>query len=218
MATSPEIAQLQQQQVYLTRALQGALEGHWCGAPPSTEAFVAALDPALQIACTPPVLKSAAPPSPPGYLANYDPNTVQPRQQASWSCSACSLAWVLRATKLDPECYEQCGIDKIGYPQNINATYGLMDGSGSQLMRVLGEYGQNSHQGWLAFDDAYAVYSTTPGMMSGAAWYHWVGVRGTQDGNLWIANSAPGYKNVWDILSREDWNRLGGFSCVWLVP
>ena len=107
--------------------------------------------------------------------------------------------------------------DEIGNPENINATYGLMDGSGAQLQHVLLDtYGQNTNQGWLDFDTAYAIFSQTPGMMSGGAWYHWVGVRGVDgSGNLWVANSAPGYKSVWDVLSRADFNRLGPFSCVW---
>jgi hypothetical protein len=52
--------------------------------------------------------------------------------------------------------------------------------------------------------------------MSRANWY-WVAIRGVQGSNIWIANSAPGYKGVWDTLSREDFNRLGGFSVIWLV-
>lgn len=108
----------------------------------------------------------------------------------------------------------------IGYPDNINGTYGLMDGSGSQLQRVLlDQTGYNSNQAWgLTFDDVYAIAAEgTPGLMSGAAWYHWVALRGVQGSTIWIANSAPGYKSVWDNLSRDDYNRLGGFSVVWLV-
>lgn len=218
MSLSPEILQLQQQQVYLTRALQAMLEGNWCGAPPSVQAFVDALDPSLNAGCVPPYRQSDQPPAPPNFLANYNPNTSMPAQVNSWSCSACALAWLERALGLDPNCYEQCGIDQIGYPQNINPTYGLMDGSGAQLQRVLSEHGQNSHQGWLSFDTAYAYYAQTPGCMSGGAWYHWVGVRGVDgNGNLWIANSAPGYMGVGDTLSRSDFNRLGPFSCVWTV-
>jgi hypothetical protein len=94
-----------------------------------------------------------------------------------------------------------------------------MDGSGAQLARVLKDYGQDSLQGYgLSFDDVYLLAQDgTPAMMSGAAWYHWVGVRGVQGSTLWIANSAPGYKGVWDNLSRDDFNRLGGFSVVWLT-
>jgi hypothetical protein len=218
VSVSPPVQQLQDQQRLLTQALSSMLQGQWCGSPPSTQAFVSALDPNQTFDCTPPLLAVDAPPPAPPFLANYNPNTDMPRQAASWSCSACALAWVLRATGLDPNCYEQCGIDHIGYPTNINSTYGLMDGSGSQLQRVLGEYGQTSEHSWLSFDSAYSIYSQAPGCMSGTQWYHWVGVRGVSDGNLWIANSAPGYQGVYDILSRSDWNRLGGFSCIWLTP
>jgi len=106
---------------------------------------------------------------------------------------------------------------EIGYPSNINPQYGLMDGSGSQLQRVLADYGRNSDQGWLDFDATYALAQQTPGMMSGAAWYHWVGIRGVQGSTIWVANSAPGYKGVYDNVSRDDFARLGGFSVVWLT-
>jgi hypothetical protein len=106
----------------------------------------------------------------------------------------------------------------IGYTGNINPAYGLMDGSGAQLQRVLEDTDAiGTDHGWLSFDDAYAIYSTTPGLMSGAGWYHWVAVRGVQGSNLWIANSAPGYKGIWDQLSGYDYNRLGGFSNLWVV-
>lgn len=105
----------------------------------------------------------------------------------------------------------------IGYPDQINGEYGLMDASGPALRIVYADYGQNTDQGWLSFDEVYALAQQTTGQLSGAAWYHWVALRGVQGSNLWIANSAPGYKGVYDILSREDYNRLGGFSVVWLV-
>ena len=106
---------------------------------------------------------------------------------------------------------------EIGYPHNINPTYGLMDASGSALRGVLDNYGVHTAQGWLDFDTAYAYATLGPGMMSGAAWYHWVGIRGVQGDTIWVANSAPGYKGIWDNVSREDYARLGGFSVVWLV-
>jgi hypothetical protein len=140
-----------------------------------------------------------------------------PPQEASWSCSACSLAWVLRATGLNPEASEQSAIYEIGCPENINAQYGLMDASGPALRGVYSNYGQDTMQGWLDFDTLYALAQQTTGQMSGAAWYHWVALRGVQGSTIWIANSAPGYKGIYSNLSRDDWNRLGGFSVVWLV-
>jgi len=147
-----------------------------------------------------------------------------PGQLYDWTCSACSLEWTKRAVGLiapptDIYGSRETTVYEIGYPDNINATYGLMDGSGSHLARVLADYGQDTNQAQgVSFDDVYLLAQDgTPAMMSGAAWYHWVSVRGVQGNTLWIANSAPGYKGVWDNLSREDFNRLGGFSVVWLT-
>jgi len=141
-----------------------------------------------------------------------------PPQVANWSCSACSLAWVLRSTTLDSEATEQSAIEMIGYPSNINATYGLMDGSGTQLQRVLEDnYDQPAEQRWVTFDQAYAIAGQSPGCLGGSAWYHWVGVRGVSGPNLWIANSAPGWYGIYDTLTREQFNSLGPFSLVSLV-
>jgi len=145
----------------------------------------------------------------------------QPGQLYDWTCSACSLDWVKRAIGLVPsnDVYgsRETTTYEIGYPDKINPEFGLMDGSGAELQRVLRDYGQDSLQGWLGFDETYAIATQTTGMLSGAAWYHWVSLRGVQGSNLWVANSAPGYKGVYDTLSRDDFNRLGGFSVVWLV-
>ena len=141
-----------------------------------------------------------------------------PPQVANWSCSACSLAWLERSLGVNPAASESSAIDEIGYPQNINATYGLMDGSGAQLQRVLADYGVATSQGWLTFDTVYAIAQQAPGCMSGGAWYHWVAIRGVDSSNIWIANSAPGYKGVYDTLTREQFNALGPFSVVYVEP
>lgn len=143
-----------------------------------------------------------------------------PGQLYDWTCSACSLEWVLRSTGLAyiPDIYsgrEQV-VYQIGYPENINATYGLMDASGSALRDVLASYGQDSGQDWLDFDTVYDLAQGTTGLMSGAAWYHWVALRGVQGSSIYIANSALGYKGVYSTLSRSDFERLGGFSVVYL--
>lgn len=146
-----------------------------------------------------------------------------PGQLYDWTCSACSTEWIERALGFprghDVYTNREQVVYAIGYPGNINGTYGLMDGSGAQLQRVLADStGFDSAQGWLDFDEVYGLAADqTPTLMSGASWYHWVAVRGVQGSALWIANSAPGYKGIFDILSRADFDRLGGFSVVWLV-
>jgi hypothetical protein len=138
-------------------------------------------------------------------------------QLLDWTCAACSLDWLKVATGMEAASDRYTTTMQIGYTENINPTYGLMDGSGAELQRVLGEYGQDSAQGWLDYDSVYALARETPGMLSGANWYHWVALRGVQGTNLWVANSAQGYKGIYDILSRSDFERLGGFSVVWLT-
>jgi hypothetical protein len=144
-------------------------------------------------------------------------------QYYGWTCSVCSLDWVLKSAGIDPRphltVYEsryETGL-QVGYPENVNATYGLMDASGSALQAVLREYEQESTSERLGFDEVYAAAQETTGMMSGAAWYHWVSLRGVVNGGLWIANSAPGYKGVYDVLTAADFARLGPFNVVLLT-
>lgn len=107
---------------------------------------------------------------------------------------------------------------QIGIPEHVNAMYGLMDSSGVELQRVLREHaGLETHHGWLDFDTAYDIYSQTFGLVSGAAWFHWVGIRAAANNRIYVANSACGYMGVWSELTRDDWARLGGFSCLWVV-
>jgi hypothetical protein len=138
-------------------------------------------------------------------------------QVYDWTCSACSLDWVLRATGVAPHHTREQAVEELGYPDQINPTYGLMDSSGSALRRVFAEYGLQTRQAWLTFDQVWAGANQTTGQMSGGAWYHWVAVRGTRGSDLWIANSAPGYKGVADILTREQFAALGPFSVVYLL-
>lgn len=141
---------------------------------------------------------------------------MQP-QVYDWTCSSCALDWVMRSTGLEPLYDRYRAVMEIGYTHNINPQYGLMSAEGQALRDVYARYGQDTEQDWLDFDTVYGIVQTTTGQMSGAAWYHWVSLRGTLGDNLWIANSAPGYKGIYDVLSRADFNRLGPFSVVWLA-
>ena len=136
-----------------------------------------------------------------------------------WTCSACSLDWVIRSTLLVPEYDRPRAVAEIGYPDQINENVGLtnVDGPGQALMDVLASYDQPSEQGWLDFDTVYELAKESTGMMAGSAWGHWVAIRGVQGSNLWVANSAPGYKGVYDVVSRSDYSRLGPMNVVMLV-
>jgi hypothetical protein len=106
----------------------------------------------------------------------------------------------------------------IGYPSNISSAVGLHDGSGAELQRVLREHaGLETEQAWLSFDEAYEIFSQGLGLGSGQEYYHWVAFRGVSGSSLWISNSAPGYRGIYDELSRYDYDRLGPWSCLWIV-
>lgn len=162
-----------------------------------------------------PSFKPEPPPTDPIF---WNPYESMPRQAAEWTCSACSLAWVERATYVNPNATEQSATNEIGYPNNINPTWGLMDGSGTQLLRVLSNYGLPAYKvAYPSFEYLCELAKTQCGAMSGASWYHWVGIRGYSDetpGVLYIANSAPGYKGAYSTLSKAQYNSLGSFQCI----
>lgn len=162
-----------------------------------------------------------------GYEAPAEPDRddvwwdqVQPMapQLRNWTCAACALDWVVRSTALVPDYDRERAVYDIGYPEQINSSEGLtnINGPGQALIDVLSYYGQESEQGWLDYDTIFAKAQRNPAMLAGVRWYHWVALRGTSGGNLWIANSAPGYKGMWDILGRYDFDRLGPFNTVFL--
>ena len=124
----------------------------------------------------------------------------------------------MRSTGLVPDYDRERAVYEIGYTDQINPWTGLTNanGPGQALRDVYAAYNQPTSQGWLDFDSVFELVQDTTGQMSGTNWYHWVALRGVQGNNIWIANSAPGYKGIWDVLSRSDFNRLGPFNVVWL--
>ena len=149
----------------------------------------------------------------------WDAHLYMAPQVYSWTCSACSLDWVLRSTGLNLYSTREDTVYHIGYTEQINPQQGLtnIDGPGAALQAVLLDYGQPSEQAWLDFDTVYQLAQHTTGMGSGSVYYHWIALRGIQGSNLWIANSAEGYKGVYSTLSRYDFDRLGPWNIVWLV-
>jgi len=149
----------------------------------------------------------------------WDANLYMAPQVYGLTCSACSHASPSRASRLASDYTRPRAVAEIGYTDEINSQVGLTNasGPGQALIDVLKSYEQPAEQGWLDFDTVYATAQDTTGMMSGSAWYHWVAIRGVQGSNIWVANSAPGYKGIWDTLSRSDFSRLGPFNVVWLV-
>jgi hypothetical protein len=144
-----------------------------------------------------------------------------PGQAYDWTCSVCSTAWVLQSTgTLDPgmDAYDaryKVGME-TGYPNCVNESYGSM--SPQCVIDEFSRYGLISYQMWCTFDQAYAIMESTTGTINPQGMYHYMAIRGVRNGNLWVANSAPGYRGVWDDLTRSTFNSLGPVSLIYLVP
>ncbi len=143
-------------------------------------------------------------------------------QDYPWDCAAASTAWALQAAGLPYT--EQDVITGLG-PTRISPTYGLLDASGAGLVEWLAEIGvvaqNNAQASWPNLVDSAGFQ---PMVIGGRSWYHWVGLRmggpcsvGVDIGALALANPAPGWMGVDQILYVGDFDRLGAFSAVWFV-
>lgn len=146
----------------------------------------------------------------------YQFNASEPQypQQDDWTCSACSLAWLNRAMGIQHATDERSSVDYIGNPDHINATYGLMDGSGGRLVQCLREQGVAAVNGWWTFEQVAQLAQHMGLLAGGVSWYHWIGIRSYNGSELAIANSAPGWMGIYDVLDSDDWLSLGPFAVV----
>lgn len=143
-------------------------------------------------------------------------------QDVPWDCAAASLAWCLQACGRP---YTEAEVVAGLGPTRISPAYGLLDASGAGIVDWLATIGI------AAENDASATYSDIAGaaghqpmLIGGRAWYHWSGVRlsnwmyqyRTLDAAA-LANPAPGWMGVEQILYQTDFEALGPFSAVWFT-
>ena len=145
---------------------------------------------------------------------SYNPEEPMPPQTRDWTCSACSLAWLNRSLSIDYATDEFSAVEYIGEPENINSTYGLMDGSGARLSTCLREQGVPSLTAWLDYWSVFELARHMPLLIGGVEWNHWVGVRGVDIMDLVLANSAPGWCGVDQRMDEQQFNQLGPFAVV----
>ena len=153
--------------------------------------------------------------------SSFDPETPTYYQRQDWTCSIASVIWMLRSIGIDVTPEE--AQDAMS-PRYVNPTLGLLDGSGAGIVEVLREHwGVKAHTldrpGGPTFDDVLAVAGKQPVAIGGRNWGgpglgHWSAVRGRYEDTLILANPARGDRFGQTTLTRQDWQRLGGFSAV----
>lgn len=139
-------------------------------------------------------------------------------QVYNWTCSICSYAWVIQSTGMDPNLTRERAAEIIGMPNCVNSTYGLM--STKCMLDAFAYYNLEATAKYVTFDEAYAICREHTGTINPNGMYHFMAIRGTDGmdaGDLWVANSAPGYCGVYDTLTRSQFNSLGPVELVYLV-
>jgi hypothetical protein len=86
------------------------------------------------------------------------------------------------------------------------------------VIRVFANYGLNSQQAWVSFDQAYAIAESKTGAINPQGMYHYMAIRGVSGDKISVANSARGYKGVYDTLTREQFNNLGPVQVIAIIP
>jgi hypothetical protein len=119
-----------------------------------------------------------------------------------------------RSHGIDHATDEWSAVTYIGNPENINSTYGLMDGSGTRLVECLREQGAPAFSAWLDWSTTYGLSETWPLLIGGVGLYHWMGVRFANNGLLRLANSAPGWCGVDDTLAEDQWIKWGPWAVI----
>jgi len=144
----------------------------------------------------------------------YDSRSPIRGQTWDWDCSAAATAWMGRSLGwgwAESDVAYEFVRAGIATPQ-----LGLLDGTGAGIVRWLSDQpfpAQSSRASWSIVT---ARVQTCPCIIGSTRWYHWVGVRGTDDsGNLALANSAPGWAGIWQSMSREQFDMFGDFYAVW---
>jgi GH25 family lysozyme M1 (1,4-beta-N-acetylmuramidase) len=167
------------------------------------------------------ILRTAPSMSP---LPAYDWTEPPRLQEGDWDCSQESVEWCLWAYSRTPD--DSWMEDSMIRAGVIDPAVGCLDSSGAGLADWLndeyGEYGYvASNQTAVSFDQVAQEAQTRqhPLAIGGAAWYHWSGVRGYDQimDRLLLANPAPGYKGVYQTMTRSQFAALGGFNMVRLT-
>ncbi|MCC6179471.1 MAG: hypothetical protein IT305_29530 [Chloroflexi bacterium] len=147
----------------------------------------------------------------------YSPGAAVDRQPDDWSCSIQSAQWLLRSLGRQPA---RWWLEQQLVPSVVSREAGLLDATGRMLAAwVRREYGYLAESAdGVSFAEIRALAGRQPLMVGGRRWGpggHWSGVRGvTRDGSLSLANPAPGWQGIGQVLTVVDWEPLGPWSLV----
>ncbi|HEX4708719.1 MAG TPA: hypothetical protein VH229_13425 [Candidatus Udaeobacter sp.] len=147
------------------------------------------------------------------FAYDYDAFADQPRQQRDWDCSAAAAAWMGRALTWG---WEELDVAWSFVDQGIaTPELGLLDGTGAGIVRWLSMQPFSAKNSTIEWSTLIDRDWSCPLIMGSTRWYHWTGVRGMDaDGNLRLANSAPGWASVYQTMTVGQFQHFGDFWAV----
>jgi hypothetical protein len=175
----------------------------------------------------PPVWTAPEPePPPPDFLVwQADEPTVY--QASDWTCSCAAAAWVMNTLGVpDPvlggEWTEWSAVSELrrvcGYGA-VTPEYGLAYADMSELEEMYRAQGLLTERRinvgfWELASDVAGLY---PGQLNGARWFHHAGLRGFTGSALTLANPAPTWRWVGQVLDQTEWAVWGVWNVLYVV-
>lgn len=162
-------------------------------------------------------------------LSDWDFRYPVELQNVPWDCAAASLSWALQAAGIPLS--EAEVVAGLG-PRRISRAFGLLDATGAGLVEYLAEIGVTAlNDAEASFEEVLDAAGSQPMVIGGREWCHWTGVRIStrqvpafqkqttvlDNQFLALANPAPGWDSVQQLLGLYDFMRLGVFSAVWFT-
>src|SRR5438067_8511530 len=86
----------------------------------------------------------------PAPLRRFNPETPPVRQTGPWQCSAASTAWLLQSLGFTHSQDDVVRLLQAMTPPAITDQFGLSNGDGSALVRLLSNLGLQAHNAWLS--------------------------------------------------------------------
>lgn len=148
----------------------------------------------------------------------YDPTIPAERQVQSWSCSVRTATFMLRSLGIDMDASR---LEDVLVPDYVTPELGLLQGDGAGLAAVLADQsGCPTGHRWVDWAWLQAHAGTEPVGIGSGTLYHWTAVRGlNDDGTIALANPAPGYGGLGDVMTEAQFNHWAPWAGVWIeVP
>jgi len=145
----------------------------------------------------------------------YDPTVPAERQLQSWTCSVRTATFMLKSLGID---IDAARMQDVLVPDYVTPELGLLAGDGSGLAAVLADQSGcptgHTQASWAWLQENAG--NVPIGMGSGTL-YHWLAVRDLNpDGSLALANPAPGYRGVYDVMTEAQFRQWAPWSAVWI--